>query len=95
MAINVVRFEYKDRIQWGVIRSGAIAPITGDFATTAEFIRHVSSADLSARGPDVLEPEAVKILSPVTRNQQFICQGANYRQHMIESGWTRTRRPTT
>ncbi|MBF5066338.1 fumarylacetoacetate hydrolase family protein, partial [Salmonella enterica subsp. enterica serovar Istanbul] len=26
------------------------------------------------------------ILSPITRNQQFVCQGANYRQHMIESG---------
>ena len=26
------------------------------------------------------------MLSPVTRNQQFVCQGANYRQHMIESG---------
>ena len=28
----------------------------------------------------------VELLSPVTRNQQFLCQGANYRQHMIESG---------
>jgi 2-keto-4-pentenoate hydratase/2-oxohepta-3-ene-1,7-dioic acid hydratase in catechol pathway len=28
----------------------------------------------------------VKLLSPVTPNQQFVCQGANYRQHMIESG---------
>ena len=25
-------------------------------------------------------------MSQVTPNQQFICQGANYRQHMIESG---------
>ncbi|OUL88755.1 fumarylacetoacetate hydrolase family protein, partial [Paraburkholderia hospita] len=32
-------------------------------------------------------PESeVQWLSPVTINQQFICQGANYRQHMIESG---------
>lgn len=28
----------------------------------------------------------MKLLSPITRDQQFICQGANYRQHMIESG---------
>ena len=27
-----------------------------------------------------------ELLSPVTLNQQFLCQGANYRQHMIESG---------
>ncbi len=26
------------------------------------------------------------MLSPVTGNQQFVCQGANYRRHMIESG---------
>ena len=28
----------------------------------------------------------IELLSPVTLNQQFLCQGANYRQHMIESG---------
>ena len=67
MPVNVVCFEYKDRIQWGVIRSGAIAPIAGDFATTADFIRHVSSADLSARGPDVLEAEAVATNSSSAR----------------------------
>jgi len=26
------------------------------------------------------------ICTPVARNQQLVCQGANYRQHMIESG---------
>ena len=33
-----------------------------------------------------LDFAAVTLLSPVTRDQQFVCLGANYRQHMIESG---------
>ena len=36
-------------------------------------------------GPALRETE-IELMSPVTENQQFLCQGANYRQHMIESG---------
>ncbi len=36
-------------------------------------------------GPTIPEAD-VEWLPPVTANQQFVCQGANYRQHMIESG---------
>ena len=42
-----------------------------------------------ARGGDrapSLEVAAVTLLSPVTAPARVICQGANYRQHMIESG---------
>ena len=28
----------------------------------------------------------VRLLAPVTRNQRFVCQGANYVQHMLDSG---------
>ncbi len=30
--------------------------------------------------------DGVTLLSPVTRNQQFVCQAVNYRSHMRESG---------
>jgi 2-keto-4-pentenoate hydratase/2-oxohepta-3-ene-1,7-dioic acid hydratase in catechol pathway len=33
-----------------------------------------------------LAEHEVRLLSPITRDQQFLCQGANYRQHMLESG---------
>ena len=86
MAVNVVRYEFRGRIQWGVIREGRITPIPGDFPTTNAFITGNSVSDLiRLRGDEVNVSEAT-ILSPVTRNQQFLCQGANYRQHMIESG---------
>lgn len=85
-AVHVVRFDYQDAIHWGVIRQGRITVIPGSFATTGDFIRQNSIDDLlQLKGTELAESE-VKLLSPLTRNQQFVCQGANYRQHMIESG---------
>ena len=85
-AVHVVRFEYQNTVQWGVIRQGRITPIPGEFATTGDFIRQNSVEDLVLLTGSELAESEVKVLSPVTRNQQFVCQGANYRQHMIESG---------
>ncbi|MEE2977557.1 MAG: fumarylacetoacetate hydrolase family protein [Pseudomonadota bacterium] len=86
MSINIVRFEYQDQTQWGVIRDTRITPVPGSYATTGDFVRNCTLAGLAALGGETLSVSAVKLLSPVTRNQQFICQGANYRQHMVESG---------
>ena len=86
MAIHVVHFSHQGRAQWGVIAGGQITPIPGEFATTGDFVSRVRVADLAALAGPTLDAEAVEILAPVTRNQRFICQGANYRQHMIESG---------
>lgn len=86
MSINTVRFEHEGRIAWGVSRSGTITPIPGEYLTTGEFVRSVPTESLaSLLGAGISEQE-VRVLSPVTRNQRFVCQGANYRQHMIESG---------
>ncbi|WP_199031670.1 fumarylacetoacetate hydrolase family protein [Ralstonia sp. ASV6] len=86
MSINIVRFEYQGHAQWGVIRDTRITPVPGAYATTGDFVRNATLAELAALDGETLAVSAVKLLSPVTRNQQFICQGANYRQHMIESG---------
>lgn len=86
MSINIVRFEYQDQTQWGVIRDTRITPVPGTYATTGDFVRNTTLAQLAALDGELIAVSAVKLLSPVTRNQQFICQGANYRQHMIESG---------
>ncbi|WP_213302031.1 fumarylacetoacetate hydrolase family protein [Paraburkholderia sacchari] len=86
MAIHVLHFLHDGRAQWGVVANNAITPIPGEFKTTAEFI-HANPVErlLTLDGPALPEAD-VQWLSPVTANQQFICQGANYRQHMIESG---------
>lgn len=86
MSINIVRFEYQDQTQWGVIRDTRITPVPGTYATTGDFVRNTTLAQLAALDGEAIAVSAVKLLSPVTRNQQFICQGANYRQHMVESG---------
>lgn len=92
MAIHVVRFSHSHRIQWGLVFQNQITPLPGEYATTADFIRSNPVEGLrefaksSAASKTLLALADVQILSPVTSNQQFICQGANYRQHMIESG---------
>lgn len=86
MALHVLHYRHHGRDKWGVAANGAITPVRGEFKTTAEFIEANPVERLSVlSGPTLAESE-VQWLSPVTANQQFICQGANYRQHMIESG---------
>jgi 2-keto-4-pentenoate hydratase/2-oxohepta-3-ene-1,7-dioic acid hydratase in catechol pathway len=86
MSLHVLHYKHQGHARWGVIRQGAITPIPGEFETTADFVRANRIETLSTlSGPTIPESE-VEWLSPVTRNQQFVCQGANYRQHMIESG---------
>lgn len=86
MPLHVLHYRHEGHARWGVVRNGAITPIPGEFATTAEFIAANPVERLvDLDGPTIAE-SVVQWLSPVTANQQFICQGANYRQHMIESG---------
>ncbi|MEX3927795.1 fumarylacetoacetate hydrolase family protein [Paraburkholderia sp. BR10936] len=86
MAIHVLHYLHDGRAQWGVVADGVITPIPGEFSSTGAFIAaNPVERLMTLNGPSI--PEAkVEWLSPVTTDQQFICQGANYRQHMIESG---------
>lgn len=86
MSINIVRFEHESRTRWGVLREHEITPLPEEFASTGDFVRAASTSDLGALEGDPIDASSVALLSPVTRNQRFVCQGANYRQHMIESG---------
>jgi 2,4-diketo-3-deoxy-L-fuconate hydrolase len=87
MPVSVIRFERRARTCWGVVRNGAVFAIPGEHATTEEFIRAVAcNQEMLAAAADAIPVADVTVLSPITRNQQFICLGANYRQHMIESG---------
>lgn len=86
MAIHVMRFNHQGSIGWGVVRGGRITPVPGDHPTTNAFVTGNAIESLRILQGESLDMRDVEILSPVTQNQQFICQGANYRQHMIESG---------
>lgn len=86
MPVNVMHFQHQGRAQWGVVREGQITPIPGDYRTTADFIRSANVNEWARIGDSSIAESQVQLLSPVTRDRQFVCQGANYRQHMIESG---------
>jgi 2-keto-4-pentenoate hydratase/2-oxohepta-3-ene-1,7-dioic acid hydratase in catechol pathway len=58
----------------------------GEHPSTGDFLRSNTISSLGSLQGATVDVGAVKLLSPVTRDQQFVCQGANYRQHMIESG---------
>ena len=87
MSLNIVRYSQKSNISWGLLKDRKVTPLKINFATTGDLIRYADENNNVL--PIVNESVAlsdVSILSPVTSNQQFVCQGANYRQHMIESG---------
>ena len=86
MIVHIVRYLHLGQTGWGVVRGNRVTPIAGDFPTTGDFVRGVTVAGLHALAGPTLDLAQLTVLSPVTRNQQFVCQGANYRQHMIESG---------
>ena len=87
MATNLIRYRHNDRIQWGVAVASGIAPLALDYATTAELIeRGEGDWRSAARAKATLSLDDVELLSPVTTPCRLLCQGANYRQHMIESG---------
>ncbi len=87
MATHLVRYAHAGRRHWGVLLGAGIAPLDGDYPTTAALIEAGEASYRAAvtRAPSV-EVAAVTLLSPVTAPARVICQGANYRQHMIESG---------
>lgn len=87
MAINLVRYALQNESFWGVAHSGGIAPIAGTYGTTAALIENGEShwRAAAAQAP-TLPFDRIALLSPVTAPARVLCQGANYRQHMIESG---------
>jgi 2,4-didehydro-3-deoxy-L-rhamnonate hydrolase len=89
MAINVLRFEYRSSPNWGIAAGDRIILLSATSLTTGEFIERFPVEKLqtfvNASAPE-LHLSDVRVLSPITGNQQFLCLGANYRQHMIESG---------
>jgi hypothetical protein len=89
MPTNVIRSEDGGRIRWGVVRDEHVAVLDGEYATTSDFLQHEADAARAQSGKATarLRPLAdLSILSPVTRNQQFIRQFTNYRSHIIEGG---------
>jgi 2,4-didehydro-3-deoxy-L-rhamnonate hydrolase len=73
--------------QWGVQVGPAIAPLgVGAIGTGALLTDHWDRIWSVEPSQATLPRERVRLLAPVTTDQQFICQGVNYRSHVEESG---------
>jgi 2,4-diketo-3-deoxy-L-fuconate hydrolase len=90
MAIALVRYappHLPDHAHWGVLFDRHIAPLVGSYPTTAALIEHgQTEARALAAAQATVSMDDVKVLSPITTNQQFLCQGINYGSHVRESG---------
>ena len=92
MATKLIRFLSNPSLadgtpQWGVVFGDKIAPLAGSYATTADVVRNGREAARQITAAQAtLDLGSVRVLSPVTSNQQFICQGVNYASHVRESG---------
>ncbi|MBV9116196.1 MAG: fumarylacetoacetate hydrolase family protein [Acetobacteraceae bacterium] len=87
MAINIVHAVQGGDRFWGVVVPGGIAGLPTRFPSTAALIAggEAEWRAAASRAPDVRLAD-LTLLSPVTAPCRVVCQGANYRRHMIESG---------
>ncbi len=86
MPLNIARVHHNDKTRWAKQTGNALALLDIDAPTTGDLIRHFDVNQLRGMQGERVDWSDVTLLSPITRNQQFVCQGANYRQHMLESG---------
>jgi 2-keto-4-pentenoate hydratase/2-oxohepta-3-ene-1,7-dioic acid hydratase in catechol pathway len=87
MAVQVVHYLQDGTAAWGVVHGGRIAPLPRPFASTADFVREgIDEAWASTPDQATVALDAVTLLSPVTSDRQFVCQGINYASHVRESG---------
>ncbi|TGK81439.1 FAA hydrolase family protein [Leptospira noumeaensis] len=85
MATNYVRFEKNKKIDWAKSENGKFFPLSVGDLNTREFLEYVKSKPNNPKSPTDSVDE-ITLLSPITAPCQIICQGANYKQHLIESG---------
>jgi 2-keto-4-pentenoate hydratase/2-oxohepta-3-ene-1,7-dioic acid hydratase in catechol pathway len=87
MAINLARYDTEHGPRWAVVGRNGVVPLSGDYPTTAALIEHGEDDWRGAsRATAAAALDARRLLSPITAPCRIFCQGANYRQHMLESG---------
>lgn len=87
MVVHLARYRSEGQTRWGVASAGQLAALSETYASTADLIAH-GEPDWSsaAQRPPTVAVDSVELLSPITTPCRVMCQGANYRQHAIESG---------
>lgn len=87
MSCTLLRYTHNDSPDWGVLFGERIAPLQVGVISTGQLLeQHWERIWATGADQALLDRKAVQILAPVTGEQQFICQGINYRSHIRESG---------
>jgi 2-keto-4-pentenoate hydratase/2-oxohepta-3-ene-1,7-dioic acid hydratase in catechol pathway len=87
MPVQVIRYQHEGAISWGVVHDRHIAPLSRSYTSTAQFIKEGMEEAWRSKSSAVrLALDAVTLLSPITDDRQFVCQGINYASHVRESG---------
>lgn len=88
MPLNIVRFKMSEEIFWGVLEGTQVKVLKIPCSTTQELLSNGLSAIklASENASDTVALDRIQLLSPITAPSKVLCQGANYRQHMIDSG---------
>ena len=87
MPRTLIRFHDGSEIRWAVQFGARLAVLPIRAESTGEVLSQHWDALWSARESEAsVSRDAVRLCAPVTPNQQFICQGVNYRSHVEESG---------
>ncbi|PJZ77393.1 fumarylacetoacetate hydrolase family protein [Leptospira neocaledonica] len=85
MAKNYIRYEKNNKIDWGFYKDGSVTPLGFGDLSTKEFLEAIQK-NSKTKIETKYTLDRLSILSPITAPCQIVCQGANYRQHLIESG---------
>ena len=88
MSVNLVRYATADGAAWGAVREGTVLPLPAEYTSVADVLGDGAKLARSLvvdTDADGLPLEDLRLLNPVP-GARIVCQGANYRAHMLESG---------
>ncbi|MEM6857345.1 MAG: fumarylacetoacetate hydrolase family protein [Pseudomonadota bacterium] len=86
MAVQVLRYKTAASFGWGVHADGMVCPLEGDWTTTGAFLTG-GGVEAAYTATDFTAPLSdLELLSPVTSDADYICQGLNYASHLCEIG---------
>lgn len=88
MPISIVRFRSGTNSTWGLLKKDRIFALDIPCTTTAELLSLGLEAikKYAANAAKGVAIDELQLESPITAPAKVLCQGANYRQHMIDSG---------
>lgn len=90
MAKHFVRFQNKNKIDWGMVTGDTIFPLQIGDLSTKDLLVGLQKKKIKIPSQliskNTIRKHQITILSPITTPCQVVCQGANYNKHSLEAG---------